>query len=84
MTEQAQMDLPGLPEKDDAFAHWVDMPMFEQEDLTPVKKVIVSLLTDEDVIAFSRLIGQRLTMRGQSSIWFPRSPYHASYDGRSD
>jgi hypothetical protein len=78
--EQAQLQLPGLPERDDPYAHWVDMPMFEQNDLMPIKQVIVSMMTEEDVIAFAELIGQRLTLRGKSSVWYPASSHRTTYE----
>jgi hypothetical protein len=68
-----QPELPMMPPSDDAFAHWVGMPMFEQDDLMPIKQVVVSFLHDEDIVEFSKLVGQVLTMRGKSSIWFPAS-----------
>ena len=78
MTDKNQLELPMLPPRDDAYAHWEGMPEFKQEDLTPIKQVIVSMRTEADVIAFANLIGQRLTLRGKSSIWYPHSPYHAA------
>lgn len=49
---------------------WKDMPEFVQEDLTSKRKIIVHFRNDEDVKAFSQLIGQRITPK-QKSLWFP-------------
>jgi hypothetical protein len=82
--QKAQLELPGLPERDDPLAHWTDMPVFDQQDLMPIKQVIVSMMTEEDVIAFAELIGQRLTLRGKSSVWFPASSYIPSFEHEDD
>lgn len=49
---------------------WQDMPEFEQEDLLPKNRVIVSFENDEDRFAFAKLIGIKMT-RDTKSIWFP-------------
>lgn len=65
-----QVELPCLPPRDDAFAHWVGMPMFDQEDRLPIKRVIVSMYSESDVIAFAKLIGKHMPLTGTSSIGF--------------
>jgi hypothetical protein len=77
--EVAQLELPMLPPRDDPEAHWIDMPDFYQENLMPIKQVIVSMMTEADVIAFAELIGQRLTLRGKSSVWFPATSHIPTY-----
>ncbi|GAB0156206.1 hypothetical protein CHRYSEOSP005_14700 [Chryseobacterium sp. Alg-005] len=49
---------------------WEDIPEFEQEDLLPKNRVIVSFENDEDRFAFAKLIGAKIT-RDTKSIWFP-------------
>lgn len=52
--------------------HWIGMPEFSVEDLTPRRSIIVHFETDGDVIAFEELTGVSLgqTLR---SIWFPEA-----------
>jgi len=50
--------------------HWKGMPEYNQQDLMPVKQIIISFETTEDMKAFSRLVGQTITMHTQS-IWYP-------------
>jgi hypothetical protein len=49
---------------------WQGMPEFVQEDLTSKRKIIVHFRNDDDVKAFSHLIGQKITPK-QKSLWFP-------------
>ena len=52
--------------------HWKGMPEFKQEDLTPKKSIIVNFSSDEDMLAFSKLIGQTVT-ENTRSIWYPEA-----------
>jgi len=51
---------------------WVSMPEFVQEDLNAVQQIIINFATQEDVQAFSELIGQKLTSKTQS-VWYPKA-----------
>ena len=57
--------------ENDAEEEWLDMPEFNQEDLTPVRQIIVSFKNDEDVQEFANLVGQKLTDKTKS-IWYPK------------
>jgi hypothetical protein len=48
---------------------WQDMPEFIQEDLTPLKSLVVHFQTRQDRDAFSKLIGQKITYKTKS-IWY--------------
>lgn len=50
---------------------WEGMPEFEQKDLGAEYSVIVSFKTFEDLVAFSKLVDQKITIRTQS-IWYPK------------
>jgi hypothetical protein len=52
---------------------WKGMPEFVQEDQRPFQKIIVNFKTKEDVDAFSKLIGHKLSYRADT-IWFPFRP----------
>lgn len=54
----------------DPSAEWVGMPDFNQDDLMPVKQLIVSFRSAEDVQAFADLLEQHVDMRTKS-IWYP-------------
>jgi hypothetical protein len=49
---------------------WKGMPEFIQEDLEPVKQIIVNFEKYEDYKVFIKLINQNLTSETKS-IWFP-------------
>lgn len=51
---------------------WQGMPEFIQEDLEPFKTLYVHFECWEDVAAFSRLIGQRITPETRS-LWYPEA-----------
>lgn len=61
---------------EDAYENWAElwkgMPEFVQEDLAPVKSVIVHFATLADQAAFAKLVEQRIGPRTQS-IWFPEA-----------
>ena len=54
----------------DPSKEWVGLPEFDQEDQTAVRSIKVNFASEEDVEAFEKLIGQKLTRR---SIWFPEA-----------
>lgn len=79
--DNSEADLPGDPEQisffdEDAFENWTEewkgMPEFAQEDLAPVKSVIVHFASLADQAAFAKLVGQRIGHRTQS-IWYPEA-----------
>ena len=49
---------------------WVDMPEFVQENKPPFAKIIFRFDNQEDLDAFSKLIGQKLTPKTKSA-WYP-------------
>ncbi len=49
---------------------WVGMPEFRQDDLGPVKSLIVHFDSYSAMHAFSELIQQKITSNTRS-IWFP-------------
>lgn len=49
---------------------WKGMPSFEQEDLTPLRQIIVSFKNEDDIDSFAQLIGQNITDKTRS-IWYP-------------
>ena len=53
---------------------WVGMPEFIQEDLLPVKQLIVNFATKEDFEEFAKLVNQKLTSRTKF-IWHPIIDY---------
>ncbi len=50
---------------------WQGMPEFCNEDLTPVKSIVVNFEKKEDMEKFSELIDQRVTFKTKS-VWFPK------------
>ena len=51
--------------------HWRGMPEFNQPDKGAHRQIIVSFESDEDVEAFSKLIGQNITKKTKS-LWYPQ------------
>ena len=49
---------------------WQGMPEFVQGNLKPLKTIYVHFEDEEDMKAFSRLIGQKITVHTQY-IWYP-------------
>jgi len=49
---------------------WVEMPEFVQENKPPFAKIIFRFDNQEDLDAFSKLIGQKLTPKTKSA-WYP-------------
>lgn len=58
---------------------WIDMPEFEQENLAPYRTIYIHFRNDEDVEAFAKLIGQKITPKNKA-YWFPKqkAKYSAS------
>ena len=50
---------------------WQDMPEFIQDDLLPVKQLIISFDNYEDYFKFGKLIDQNLTKQTKS-VWHPK------------
>ena len=50
--------------------HWKGMPEFCQNDLDPIKQLIVSFSSLSDLEKFAKLVNQRITFNTKS-IWFP-------------
>jgi ParB-like chromosome segregation protein Spo0J len=56
---------------DDPEGQWEGMPEYEHEDQTAAQKIIVHFATPDDVAAFAKLVGQKIT--GDTKyIWFPQ------------
>lgn len=50
--------------------HWVGMPACDSEHLMPYKQLIVSFQNEDDMIAFGKLVGRKITKKTRS-IWYP-------------
>ena len=57
-----------------AQSEWQQMPEFVQEKQEPFAKIIFRFETEDDLNAFSDLIGQKLTSKTKSS-WHPYRPH---------
>jgi hypothetical protein len=64
--------LNGDAEPVDYEKEWEGMPEFEQEDLKPVKQILVSFKTMDDYEAFQELIGQKLSEKAKY-VWYPKA-----------
>lgn len=60
---------------------WKGMPEFVQEDARPIKQVLVNFATPEDILKFSKLVGQPITDRTRS-IWYPKVEEDGALDKR--
>lgn len=60
---------------------WDGMPEFEQESAQPIKKIIVGFATQEDMLKFSKLVGQPITPKTRS-IWYPPLVHKPIYNKR--
>lgn len=76
MKEQLDM-FPDL--KNDIEKEWVNMPEFKMKDLDPVKQVIISFRSYEDMNKFAKLIDQPLTAKTQS-VWYPKAEIDRAFD----
>lgn len=61
--------------------HWKDMPEFVSENKQPVKTIIVGFANKEDMLRFSKIIGQEVTAKTRS-IWFPKVENVPMFDKR--
>ena len=50
------------------------MPEFEQQDLSPIKSVIVHFGNQQDIDAFSKLVEQTITNKAKF-IWYPKKEH---------
>jgi hypothetical protein len=67
-----QENLFSVEEYDMVLKEWKGMPEFNQKDLTSWKSIIVHFERYEDLVEFSKAIGQKLTVNTRS-IWFPQA-----------
>jgi hypothetical protein len=51
---------------------WQGMPEYNQNDLTSYKQIIVHFDCEEDIRAFEKLIGRKITTKTRS-IWYPEA-----------
>lgn len=51
---------------------WQDMPEFVQKDLMPWKRLIVNFENINDLNAFAKVIGQKITIDTRF-IWYPEA-----------
>ena len=58
---------------------WKDMPEFIQEDLKPFKSITVHFKTKEDMVSFSELVKQGITMKTQF-IYYPKEEWEGIMD----
>lgn len=61
--------------------HWVGMPEFNQPDKTAIKSVTVNFESKEDMLKFSKLVGQEVTSKTRS-IWYPKVYEETALDKR--
>jgi hypothetical protein len=54
--------------------HWVGMPEYEVTSLMPYKQLIVNFQTQEDMIAFGKMVGRKITPKTKSIWWPEREP----------
>ncbi len=55
----------------DASGEWSGMPEFVQEKQEPFSQIIIRFETEQDLVEFEALIGQKLTPKTKS-IWHPK------------
>lgn len=60
---------------------WKGMPEFVQEDARPIKQILVGFATPEDILKFSKLVGQPITDKTRS-IWYPKVEDDGALDKR--
>ncbi|MDQ3541950.1 MAG: hypothetical protein M3440_14820 [Chloroflexota bacterium] len=68
--EELAQVLAATDEPFDPTAEWAGMPEYESEDQRPVKQLMVSFRSVEDLQHFAQFVGQSVTM-STKSIWFP-------------
>lgn len=62
------------PESDDLFDPdqlWFDMPEFVQESKGAIKRVTINFCTEEDIEAFNRATGLKVTMNTKGLFYPP-------------
>ncbi len=62
-------------------AAWRGMPEFVQEDLKPLKSILVHFETEEDMATFAKLLEQTITPNTRS-LWFPEAEIGRMTDKR--
>jgi hypothetical protein len=62
-------------------AEWGGMPEFNNPGLKPVKTLIVNFESNEDMLKFSKMVGQQITAKTRS-IWYPVKPEECAIDKR--
>ena len=62
-----------------AYEEWQGMPDYDHKDLQSFRRMIVHFKTQEDVDAFSELVGQKFTDKTKS-IWFPPDEIGYTYN----
>ena len=62
---------PEIPDLNDWRDEWKGMPEFEQDDLRPYRSIYIHFRNEEDISAFTELIGQSVTDKAKS-IWYPK------------
>lgn len=66
MSGQNQIDMQMSSESDE----WLEMPEFVQNNKQPFAKIIFRFSSEQDLLEFSNLIGQKLTAKTKSA-WYP-------------
>ena len=64
--EEAQKLLAALDPK----KYWKGMPEYVAENLEPKKQLLINFRSEEDMLAFAEVLGQKLTPKTKS-VWFP-------------
>lgn len=60
---------------------WKDMPEYEQGDQMPKFDLKINFESEDDLMSFSELIGQKLTVKTKS-VWFPEKERQSLKDMR--
>lgn len=60
--------------KESAHSEWKQMPEFVQEKQEPFAQITFRFESQEDLLEFSELIGQKLTGKTKSA-WYPFRPH---------
>ena len=69
--EKKQYDLFNAPIQEDWEKEWKDMPEFSHTNKKPIRQIIVSFNSEEDIKAFSELVKQKIGPKSKS-MWFPK------------
>ena len=56
--------------------HWKGLPEYFCDDLTPIRQILISFKSEEDIQKFSELMQQTITDRTKS-IWYPKEEIDA-------